>query len=103
MSDEAITRFFQMLNDDRELRDDFKSALEVAVVELAARHGCDFTADELALRLADELSDEDLENVAGGASAPIATQDLSSEMLLSGLTRGLAGPDDGISPEAAKW
>ena len=103
MSDEAISRFFRMLNDTPELRAEFKTALEGAVVGLAARHGCEFTADELALRLSDELSDEDLEDVAGGASAPITTQDLSSEMLLSGLTRGLAGPDDGISSDASKW
>jgi predicted ribosomally synthesized peptide with nif11-like leader len=89
MSEDAISRFFEKISTDDALREEFTKAIEGAVVDLAARHGCEFTAEELAQKLAGELTEGDLEAVAAGMATPMANETLSSEMLLAGLTRGV--------------
>jgi predicted ribosomally synthesized peptide with nif11-like leader len=75
MSAKAVQKFFEMLTADeaivRELDAVTDDAARSAIVALAARYGCDFTVEELDVHmaeLAEELSDEDLDRVAGGAS-----------------------------------
>jgi len=76
MSREAIDAFFTRLAEDEELQRSYGSAMDLATrqstVELAAAHGFEFTAAELGAAMEEqstELSEDELENVAGG-SAP---------------------------------
>lgn len=81
MSVEAVERFFEKADNDVALQAEIRSMLEgkeeygcCAFAALAAEHGFEFSADEMhdgieRLRRLDderELTDEDLENVAGG-------------------------------------
>jgi hypothetical protein len=77
MSKEAITKFFEMLDQDDALQgkctdfteDAVQRAACVSVIDFAARHGFEFTEDELRFHLenaAAEQSDQDLGQVAGG-------------------------------------
>lgn len=102
MGNEAINSFFQKMSEDDALREEFKGAIEGAVVDLAQRHGCDFTAEDLAQRLLGELGDDDLENVAGGRVELNVSRDMSSELLLAGLTRGITEGPRGIDA-GFKW
>lgn len=81
MSVENVVRFFGKLETDESLageytqatRGSMQEALRSAVVELAARHGCEFTADDLEThldRVAAELGDDELDRVAGGGVEP---------------------------------
>lgn len=72
MSTEAATQWILKLKDDEELLktvasiDDFEEKMA-----LAKEHGFEFTIDEAkqaAVSLSQELSDDDLDNVSGGAS-----------------------------------
>jgi predicted ribosomally synthesized peptide with nif11-like leader len=81
MSIEAVEEFFEKAEDDASLREAIRSMLEgkeafgcCAFAALAAEHGFQFTPEEMhdgieRLRKLDEereLTDEDLEHVAGG-------------------------------------
>jgi predicted ribosomally synthesized peptide with nif11-like leader len=82
MSVQAVERFFEKAENDVALQAEIKEMLEgkeefgcCAFAALAAEHGFEFSAEEMhdgieRLRRLDderELTDEDLENVAGGA------------------------------------
>lgn len=82
MSQQAITEFWQRLNSDETLRGEFDALVTshpnvpaTQVVDLGARHGLDFTAEELhtSVRLAAgaELSEDELSAVAGGFARAI--------------------------------
>jgi predicted ribosomally synthesized peptide with nif11-like leader len=84
MSVESINQFFQKLSEDEKLQQELAKAVEsaenegVATAELGAKHGYQFTSDELWQEIqnrhneiqrskeAGELNDEELEAVAGG-------------------------------------
>jgi predicted ribosomally synthesized peptide with nif11-like leader len=76
MSVEAVSEFFEKLADqsfDDECQEAVKTATLDAIVDVAARHGLTFTADELSDQLRDragepdvEIGDQDLDAVAGG-------------------------------------
>lgn len=78
MSFQAITTFFRRVGESPELRSRVQKSLDrrpeaaaFEIVDVARAHGCDFTATELREYLAAErsdleLSDEQLEAVAGG-------------------------------------
>ena len=80
MSTEAVTKFLELAQADAGLGDQVKAVIaergeesSFELVELAAKHGWDFTATELIECLAAgntnaELSDAELETVAGGIS-----------------------------------
>jgi predicted ribosomally synthesized peptide with nif11-like leader len=73
MSKEAVRAFFKTLAERSDLAAEYSSAVRNAVTELAARHEFHFTVEELADTLdsdGDELSDADLDAVAGGYQAP---------------------------------
>ena len=81
MSTNAVVTFLDMLKTDESLateyaratRESMQMALCRAVIEVAARHGCDFTADELDRHLdplAAALDDNELDMVAGGGVEP---------------------------------
>jgi predicted ribosomally synthesized peptide with nif11-like leader len=88
MSIEALTRFLERVSQEEALQEELDDALDLdqgaaaAVVSFGARHGFEFTADDLmtiveeARRMgeSDALSDEELSAVAGGGDvARIAT------------------------------
>ena len=81
MSIENIVKFREVINNDESLRKEFQTALEKSseatkegeasdfspVIELAEKRGFTFTRSELSDYLEDiELSEEELEMVAGG-------------------------------------
>ena len=81
MSAEAVRRFWNDVDEDTALRQgvealfsagDSPQASAAAIVEVAAKHGYEFTADELKQHVAAnaaELSDAELEAVSGGMGA----------------------------------
>ncbi len=78
MSRESVVGFVKKAAADATLLGELEAAQALAAVEVAARHGLRFTADEYrqvtaALRAGDavlELADDQLAKVAGGA-APV--------------------------------
>jgi predicted ribosomally synthesized peptide with nif11-like leader len=90
MSTADVSRFLEMLDSDDGLVKEYamvtekamRKALQEAVVALAASRGFEFTADQLSShleRVTTELSDEELDQVAGGVSgAPPASSSHAS-------------------------
>jgi predicted ribosomally synthesized peptide with nif11-like leader len=84
MSKESVGKFLASLHEDASLEKGLVAAQAAAIVEYAAKHGFDFTVDELAqitealLKTGDaepangELSDEELEDVAGGLTTTLS-------------------------------
>ena len=65
MSKENLDQFIQKVTDSEELQVRVGDEIETdALIALGAEHGCEFTAEEL--QEAAELSDEELDGVAGG-------------------------------------
>ena len=84
MSIEAVNQFLTKVSEDKQLQAELAQAMEAeddrqAATELAAKYGYEFTPEELWLEIEkrqnefqnnqtnDELSEEELEAVAGGA------------------------------------
>ena len=68
MSKENLDQFIQKVTDDGELQARIGEEIDAdALIALGAEHGCEFSAEDLAADA--ELSDEQLEAVAGGAFA----------------------------------
>lgn len=79
MSIDALEKFYEHVRSDQALEAQATMALQEgadAVVKLAEREGFSFTTEELSVALAhharmnDELSDDELELVAGGIMMP---------------------------------
>jgi predicted ribosomally synthesized peptide with nif11-like leader len=67
MSKETLDQFIQKVTDDEQLQSRIGEEMEAdAFIALGAEHGCDFSADDLTAGA--ELSDEELDGVAGGAA-----------------------------------
>ena len=65
MSKENLDQFIQKVTDSEELQARIGEEIDAeALIALGAEHGCEFTAEEL--QEAAELSDEELDGVAGG-------------------------------------
>lgn len=86
MSRESLTQFWKKIGSDAKLQKALEALFKrssgrpittgAAIVDLAAKHGFKFTADELRAHLAGigreaELSEKDLEAVAGGFKVEI--------------------------------
>ena len=68
MSKESLEEFIQKVTDSEELQARIGEEIDAdALIALGAEHGCEFSAEDLAADA--ELSDEQLEAVAGGAFA----------------------------------
>ena len=66
MSKENLDQFVQKVTDSEELQARIGEEMDPdALIALGAEHGCEFTADDLTAGA--ELSDEELDGVAGGA------------------------------------
>ena len=65
MSKENLEQFIQQISDSEELQSTIGDEIDTnAFIALGAEHGCEFTAEDLAEHA--ELSDEQLDGVAGG-------------------------------------
>ena len=65
MSKENLDQFIQKVTDDEQLQARIGEEMDAdSLIALGAEHGCEFTADDLAAGA--ELSDEELDGVAGG-------------------------------------
>jgi len=94
MSDDTVSRFFDVARRDRAVGDEYTAALTrameaaigPAIVEVAARHGFQMSTEQVTRYLEDqaaELTEDDLDAVAGGLpSAP-----MSSPWLVGGLVK----------------
>lgn len=88
MNREAVNQFLQKVTEEPQLQQEFAKALEAgndlqAATDLAAKHGYQFTPDELQAEVqnrqsefqqrqdAGELNEEELEAVAGGLCTPL--------------------------------
>ena len=71
MSKENLEQFIQQISDSEELQTRIGEEIDAeSLIALGAEHGCEFTAEDLAEHA--ELSDEELDGVAGGQSAGTA-------------------------------
>ena len=67
MSQESLDQFIQKVTDDEELQARIGEEIHIdSLIALGAEHGCEFTADDLTADA--ELSDEELDGVAGGVA-----------------------------------
>ena len=67
MSKESLDQFMNQVADSEELQARIGEEMDPdALIALGAEHGCEFTADDLTAGA--ELSDEELDGVAGGIS-----------------------------------
>ena len=74
MSKENLDQFFQKVTDSEELQARVGEEIDAnSLIALGAEHGCEFTADDLAAGA--ELSDEELDGVAGGIMHPFQDRD----------------------------
>ena len=113
MSTAAVEQFFAQIQNDENLQAELAKALEaendrVAVTELAKSKGYEITSEELWAEVqklqaeaqkrqeAGELSDEELETVAGGEALIVLG-------LTAGLVTGVVGGTAGYSLTQAKW
>ena len=66
MSKENLDQFMQKVTDSEELQARIGEEIDTdAFITLGAEHGCEFSAEDLSENA--ELSDEELDGVAGGA------------------------------------
>ena len=66
MSKENLDQFIQKVTDSEEIQARIGEEIDAdSLIALGAEHGCEFTADDLTADA--ELSDEELDGVAGGA------------------------------------
>ena len=79
MSLEQLKAFIEKIKGDKSLQDKLKAAKSSdEVVSIAKEHGHEFNSDHLS-----ELSEEELEGVAGGAACTIAPFSWCSESHLT--------------------
>ena len=68
MSKESLDQFMNQVADSEELQARIGDEIDAeTLIALGAEHGCEFSADDLTAGA--ELSDEELDGVAGGVSA----------------------------------
>jgi len=100
MSREAIDRFFSLLDADEDLQNTYwqevgRATLD-AVVALARRQSCEFTAEELSEVWADEegeLDEDSLDAVAAGTSPTLASTSYGGANMEQAFGRALSSKD----------
>lgn len=96
MAEQDVARFFESVYNDRSLQGSLHDALVQAapdvVVEIARKKGYQISADDLsaAMGQGEELSEAELDKVAGGASLS-SSQRISSASLSRNFWGGFAG------------
>ena len=97
MSKESLEQFMEKVGNNEELRSSIENQLDSdgnisvdALIAFGADNGCDFTVDDL--EGAAELSDEELDGVAGGISVVIVgTGTRGSKVITGGSTTRVVG------------
>ncbi|MGE4634643.1 MAG: Nif11-like leader peptide family natural product precursor, partial [Arenicellales bacterium] len=75
MSKENLDQFIQQISDSEELQARIGEEMDAeSLIALGAEHGCEFTAEDLAAN--GELSDEELDGVAGGVKDSVVHEGL---------------------------
>ena len=75
MSEEQLKAFLEKVKSDTELQEKLKaSASPEAAVEIAKDAGFAITAEDIQSMQSQEVSDEELENIAGGIFSRICTR-----------------------------
>ena len=89
MSQKSLEEFLEKVGSDDELRGSIESQLDNdgnisvdALIAFGADNGCDFTVDDL--EGAAELSDEELDGVAGGISVVIVGTGVRGSKVITG-------------------
>ena len=85
MSKENLDQFIQKVTDDEELQARIGEEIDTdAFITLGAEHGCEFSAEDLSENA--ELSDEQLDGVAGGLASAKTSEAKNSSYLASSKT-----------------
>ena len=98
MSIEAVNQFLEKVAQDSKIQEELAQAMQAeddrqAVVELGAKHGFEFTGEELMTEVekrqqaaidSGELSEEELEAVAGGACSPLFVKTAVATIIATG-------------------
>ncbi len=91
MSKENLEQFMEQVAGSKELQARIGEEIDAeALIALGAECGCEFTVEEL--QESAELSDEELDGVAGGSSGQVPIS------LKQGLRLRIVAPGDGIGP-----
>ena len=92
MSKESLERFLEQVGGDEVLKATIEDQLDNdgyisadTLIALGADHGCAFTFEDL--RDVAELSDEDLDQVAGGGLWRLPTEDSPLRFVFRGMTK----------------
>ncbi len=118
MSMSAVQEFLTKVSEDQALQEQIAKAMESdndrqAVAELARSKGFDFTTEELAQEIqnreniarqqleAGELSEDELESVAGGATPTLITTVAATKLVIASI--GLAGGVTVAAINKSKW
>jgi predicted ribosomally synthesized peptide with nif11-like leader len=118
MSMSAVQDFFTKIAEDQSLQEELAKAMEAendrqAVTDLARSKGFEFTTEELAQEIqnreaeaqrqieAGELSEDELESVAGGATPTVITTVAATKLVIASL--GAASIIGSASISKARW
>ena len=86
MSEEQLKAFLEKVKADTSLQEKLKAAADAnAVAAIAKEAGFSISADDLTTKAQSELSDEELEGVAGGTFIPayLRIEELSEDELMN--------------------
>ena len=98
MSIQAVNQFLEKVAQDNKIQEELAQAMQAendrqAVVELGAKNGFEFTGEELMTEIekrqqaaadSGELSEEELEAVAGGACSPMFVKTAVATIIATG-------------------
>ena len=91
MRKESLEQFMQKVGRDEELRSSIESQLDSdgnisvdALIAFGAENGCEFTTEDLTQNV--ELSDEELDGVAGGTYEVLPSLDVPTNISFTALT-----------------
>ena len=91
MSQESLEQFMEKVGSNEELRASVENQLDSdgnisvdALITLGAENGCEFTTEDLTQNL--ELSDEELDGVAGGTYEVLPSLDVPTNISFTALT-----------------
>ena len=90
MSKENLEQFMNQVADSEELQARIGDEIDAdSLIALGAEHGCDFSAEDLTAGA--ELSDEELDGVAGGAQNSYLTMQHGISLRITGVRSRLRG------------
>lgn len=117
MSIDAVNQFLEKVAQDSKIQEELAQVMEAedhrqAAVELGAKHGFEFTVEELITEVekrqqaaieSGQLSEEELEAVAGGLAPVVVGGIISAVSATIAASIGAAGVTGGALINKAKW